>query len=231
MSQLLKCNLHFPLKYFSFLLVQYYKQWKYQNHNLALVFQPLFLCISLIGLSALSSWWIRQPIPSSRQPSGSASFLGGSPLLGSALSNAGWFGGLPLVSNSVCCYHSMFASLILSSDFFQGSFALICVKNWQTPNEIAVEYSPFLRLHRETPHLTPAPQSVTHRRIPRAHRIIVFMATVYYSKTLGSKVNKGKKNAQDEIWRKQGLSFLTLGGDTCCAWFSPLWNMPVMGAH
>lgn len=82
---------------------------------------------------------------------------------------------------------------------------------------IAVEYSPFLRLHRVTPHLTPAPQSVTHRRIPRAHRTIVFMATVYYSKTLGNQVNKGKKTAQDEIWRKQGLSFLTLGGDTCCA--------------
>lgn len=95
--------------------------------------------------------------------------------------------------------------------------------------EIAVEYSPFLRLHRETPHLTPAPQSVTYRRIPRAHRIIVVMATVYYSKTLGCKVNKGKKNAQDEIWRKQGLSFLTLGGatlallDSASSEMCPLW--------
>lgn len=95
-------------------------------------FQPLFLCISLYlshqsfcseQLINTATHPLKRPVIRARLTSLRL------PLTGLALSNAGWFDGLPLVSSSVCCCHSMFASVIPSSDFFQGSVALICVKN------------------------------------------------------------------------------------------------------
>lgn len=83
--------------------------------------------------------------------------------------------------------------------------------------EIAVEYSPFLRLYRETPHLTPTPQSVTHRRIPRAHHTRCSWPRFITAKHWEAKWTKGRKphrmrSGGNKVW----ASVLSRGRHLLC---------------